>query len=467
MEDQVQHRTTTSVRLRFTLEERTADIALPAEVALVDLLPAVLPQFGAEWVEQSADHEGWVVQRLGEAALDEDRTPAQLGLLDGETLHLRPRVDQLAVIDFDDVVDGVAEQVRSHPGSWTPARTRWMLRTGSVVVLLAGMPVLLMDGATTVPLALAGCLVLALLVGAALVARGGADSAAATVLVGVATAFAAFAGVLLVVVLHPAATPFVLLTAGAAGALVALTVGVVAVADASLLFAGAILFCVLLALTGLVGALAPVTPPGTAAICLTVTLIIGIFLPSAAFRLSGLTLPLLPTSATELTDDIEPVPARVVVERGAATVGYANALYLGMGAAQVVLVPVLVRSPRTDTWTTVLSLVMALLLLLRSRHPDGALQRWSMLVPAGLVVTANLLLFAAGLSPLDRLLAAWLPTVAVGIVLLLLAGTLPGRRLRPYWGRVVDILEWLTAVAVLPILLQVLGVYAVMRGLAG
>ena len=239
-----------------------------------------------------------------------------------------------------------------------------------------------------------------------------------------------------------------------------------AVADSALLFAGAILFSGLLMMIGLVGALAPLTTPQTAAVCLTVTLIIGIFLPSAAFRLSGLMLPLLPTSATELTDDIEPVPARVVVDRGAATVGYANALYLGLGAAQVILVPGLVGSGG-GVWLTVLSLVMALLLFLRSRHPDGVLQRWSMIVPAGLVVLADLLLFAASLSPLNRLLVVWLPSVAVGVVLLLLARTLPGRRLRPYWGRAVDIFESLTAVAVLPILLQVLGVYAWMRGLAG
>jgi hypothetical protein len=49
------------------------------------------------------------------------------------------------------------------------------------------------------------------------------------------------------------------------------------------------------------------------------------------------------------------------------------------------------------------------------------------------------------------------------MVLLLLSTWLPGRRLKPYWLRAVDILESLTAVAVFPLLLGVLDVYMTMR----
>jgi hypothetical protein len=94
MEAQTQHRTTNSARLRFVLGKKATDVALPTEATLTELLPAVLPQFGAEWVEQGADHEGWVVQRVGEAPLEEDRTLAELNLLDGETVYLRPRADR-------------------------------------------------------------------------------------------------------------------------------------------------------------------------------------------------------------------------------------------------------------------------------------------------------------------------------------------------------------------------------------
>ncbi len=44
---------------------------------------------------------------------------------------------------------------------------------------------------------------------------------------------------------------------------------------------------------------------------------------------------------------------------------------------------------------------------------------------------------------------------------------LAGRRLLPIWGRLTEIGETLTAVAMVPILLQVLGVFGTIRGMNG
>ncbi|WP_246127406.1 type VII secretion integral membrane protein EccD [Amycolatopsis rhizosphaerae] len=447
------------------LGKKATDVALPAEVPLAELLPAILPQFGAEWIEQGADHEGWVVQRLGEEPLDEDLSPAELNLLDGETVYLRPRADRLAAIDYDDLVDGVGQQVREHPGVWTPAHSRWMFRIGAGVALLLGLFLVPGAGPVWIQALLTAVTALLLLTSSALVARGAGRPQVATILAGAGAFYAAVSGALWVDALDPAATSMVRLTGGAVGALVALAAGLVAVADAALLFTGATLFALVLALTGLLGAVTPVTPTQAAAIVLVVTLIVGVFLPATAFRLSGLTLPMLPTGAEELGEDIEPVPHRLVVERGAATVGYSTALHIGLGLAQTVLLPMLVFDGWI--WMLVLSLVMAFLLFLRARHPGATVQRWSILVPAIVTVVGALVHVGAGQDPFGRLLVVFLPVFAAGIVLLLLGERLPGRRLRPYWGRAVEILESVTAVAILPILLQVLHVYAFMRGLAG
>jgi hypothetical protein len=80
---------------------------------------------------------------------------------------------------------------------------------------------------------------------------------------------------------------------------------------------------------------------------------------------------------------------------------------------------------------------------------------------------ANVVHIGAEHTDLERVLFVFLPAFAAGVVLLLCGQRLPGRRLRPYWGRMVEILETVTAIAVVPILLQVLGVYVMMRGLAG
>jgi hypothetical protein len=115
----------------------------------------------------------------------------------------------------------------------------------------------------------------------------------------------------------------------------------------------------------------------------------------------------------------------------------------------------------------VLSLVIALLLCLRSRHLSGKVQRWSMLIPAAVVVLVNLLHVAPEQPVFGRIAVVLTLALVAGTLLLLLGERLPGNRMRPYWGRATEILETLTAIAVIPLLLQVLHVYELMRGLAG
>lgn len=447
------------------LGSRATDVALPAEVPLVDLLPAVLPQFGAEWVEQGADHEGWVVQRLGEMPLDEDRTPAELNLLDGETLYLRPRAEQFSPIDYDDLVDGVAEQVREDAGSWSSARTRWMLLLGAVAILLAALAVLLAPGPTVLRAALAGGVAIAVLAGAGVLARTVSDVVGAVALAAVAACYAAVTGWLLVQAIDPVAAPVVMLTGAAVTTIAALSVGLAVVADAGLLFTGSLACVLMLLVFGVVTASTLLAPFQVAAITLVVSLIAGMFVPATAFRLGGLTLPMLPTNAEELREDIDPVPHRVVLERGTATVGYTKALHIGLGLSQALMLSILVTSG--GTFPPILGAVIAVLLFLRSRHLDGAVQRWAMLVPGGTALVAVVVGLGIHLDFASRLEMLWLPLLAVGVLLVALSRYLPERRLRPYWGRVVDILESLTAVAVLPLTLAVLNVYELVRGLSG
>ncbi|MFD2419609.1 type VII secretion integral membrane protein EccD [Amycolatopsis pigmentata] len=465
MEEQTQHRTTTSTRLRLVLGENVRDFALPAEVPLADLLPAVLMQFGADAIERGSEHEGWIVQRVGEKPLDEDRTLAELNVYDGESLHLRPRSAQLAAIDYDDLVDGIGEQVREHPGVLTPARSRWLFRTGGGIALLTGTWCLLAGTASAAQAEIAVGFAFLLLAGSALVARGAAKPVVATVLAGAGALQAALAGAVLVTVLDQAASPMVQVTGAAAGALLALVAGLLIVADAAQLFTGAIVFILVLLITGLIGALSPATPPEAAAIGLVVSLIIGLFVPHTAFRLSGLNLPMLPGGADELHEDIEPVPHEIVADRGVLIFGYSTALHVGLGLAQALLLPILAGAG--DEWSMALSLVMALLLLLRSRHPAGLVQKSFVLVPAAVAIAVNAMRVSAEQPAAVRLFLV-VPLIMVAGLLVLLAGEqLPGRRLRPYWGRVVEIFESITAIAVLPILLQVLQVYTFMRALAG
>ena len=47
------------------------------------------------------------------------------------------------------------------------------------------------------------------------------------------------------------------------------------------------------------------------------------------------------------------------------------------------------------------------------------------------------------------------------------AWTVPGRRLVPHWGRTGEVIHTLIAISLIPLLLQVLGLFPYLRGLGG
>ncbi|MFB9840699.1 type VII secretion integral membrane protein EccD, partial [Actinoallomurus acaciae] len=65
--------------------------------------------------------------------------------------------------------------------------------------------------------------------------------------------------------------------------------------------------------------------------------------------------------------------------------------------------------------------------------------------------------------------AAVRPAVVLGLLviaglLLSVARLLPGRRLLPHWGRMADLAHSGTAIAIIPLVLTVVGLYAKARG---
>lgn len=466
MDERTRQHLSAQVRLRFMLGAQATDVVAPAEAPLVDLLPAVLAQFGPDRIEQGADHEGWVARRLGGPPLDEERTPTQLQLVDGETVHLCPRADGLPPIDHDDLVDGVAERVREHPRAWSIRHSRRAFLGGSVAALAFGLWVLGAGGPVGVRAMLAGGAAAWLLLGAAVAARGLADTVAATVWAGVAAAHAALAGWLLVSALDPAGILAVRVVAAAAGALAALALGMGVVGSAALLFTAALTATLTVAFAALIGSVGVADAREAAAVALAVTLPVGLILPATAFRLGGLRLPQLPGRAEELHEDVDPIPHQVVAERAEAASRYLAALHVGLGAAQILLV--LRVAAGGGGWAAALAALVAAWLLLRSRHLAGAaVQRWAVLAPATVAAIAALACLICGADMSARLMAGWAPALVLGFGLLAMGRTLPGRRLRPYWGRAADILETLTALAVLPVLGALLHVYAWARGLSG
>src|SRR5689334_12048064 len=100
--------TTDTCRITVVAPAGWIELAVPTDIPIADLLPALVQEAGEHAAEEGLEHSGWILQRLGQEPLDEDLTPAGLDLLDGDTLYLRPRDRALPVLEFDDIVDGVS-----------------------------------------------------------------------------------------------------------------------------------------------------------------------------------------------------------------------------------------------------------------------------------------------------------------------------------------------------------------------
>ncbi|MEU7333853.1 type VII secretion integral membrane protein EccD, partial [Streptomyces parvus] len=171
-------------RLTVRAPSVTIDLAVPADVPVADLLPTLLRYVGEEAEEAGLDHAGWVLQRLGDAPLDEETTLARAGLADGAVLHLRPHTEALPEARLDDLVDGMAETVGRRLHTWHAGAARGLL-VGAAVATVATALVMVFrpgvaDSATRAACAaVAGVLLLA---GAGSASRAVGDRLSATAL---------------------------------------------------------------------------------------------------------------------------------------------------------------------------------------------------------------------------------------------------------------------------------------------
>lgn len=434
------------------------ELAVPAHVPIADLMPTVLGHLDPALATTGLAHGGWVLQKLGEAPLDEDHGTAAAGLYDGDVLHLRPRDDQLPLADFDDLVDGIHTGLSTRADSWRPALTR---RACVGLAALCGLLAVLVTtfAATGTTTAISSAVVgLVLVAGGAAAARLLDDRGAAVALGSVGVVAIGVAGLAMPT---GAAAPADWVTgAGVLAAAVATAAGA-AVARAALGVASAGFLAVagaavLTALGCVTGLLIGLTAPATASVLVAMVLAVTRAAPQLAAWLAGLAAEPVPTTTEEFQQGLDPLPSKDVLDRAALADAHLTAFMVALGA--VGAGALLVVSARLEWDTIALTLVVAVLLLLQARELPGAWHRVAALAPACAALTSLLLRWAADLPLLGQ--------VCVVVGLLGLAGNavagaqvLPGRRLVPRWGRLGDILHWGCALAVLALVLTVTGFY--------
>ncbi|MFD3998605.1 type VII secretion integral membrane protein EccD [Streptomyces sp. NPDC058548] len=445
-------------RLMLVTPSSSLEVAVPSDVPLYDLLPTLLIYAGPDLADVGVEHDGWVLQRLGEPPLDEERTLAALSLRDGETVHLRPRGAELPALDFDDLITGVAEGTRKRPDRWHGAMTHRLFLGLSAASLVTGFLVLLQGGNAVLRGIAASVVVVLLLVGGALVGRMAKDQAAGAMLGLAAVPFAGLAGYLFAAV--PGVQkilPEQVLAAGGA-ALVTVVLALVGISVTMPAFAAALVGAGALALGGLLSALADAAWFEAAGVVLVAALVFNVTVPMTSFRMADLRMQPLPANAEELQEDVEPLRAQRLMERAAVADHCMTALFTAVGV--VCMVSLLVLAP-ADGWApAALSAAACAALLLRSRVVLSAGQRMALLIPGSVGVALLLLRLSEGLILVARLGAMVTCLAAVAALCVLGARLLPGRRLLPYWGRAAEIVELLVGVSMLPLLLAVLDAYS-------
>jgi type VII secretion integral membrane protein EccD len=448
-------------RLTVRAPATTLDLAVPSDIPVADLLPAIVGHAGDDLSEAGLEHDGWVLQRIGGASLDPEGTPQSLELRDGEVLLLRPLTEALPPVRFDNLVDGVTTTIRGLPHSWSPEVSRWSLRAVLLAVLTAALVLLALAGGDPASRA-------ALAAGAALLALAGAGAAArvlgdppGAVLLGLVTGpFAALAGSLTVGGSDPG--PRWLAASAAWGIATALALTVVAA------YPVAFVPSVVVALGGMIGGglmLGMGSGLDSAGAAVAVPAVVfGAFVPMLSFSLAGLKLPPLPTNAEQLQEGIGPYPSEEVTARTKATDQWMTSLYATVGVICAACLAGLARDPRTPQLLT--GGMLALLLLLHGRNLGNAWQRLSLVLPGALGAVLLTVCAARRHGP-DGQFVAVVALLAAAVAVAIAAWTVPGRRLLPYWGRAGDLLQSAAALGLLPSVLWVLNVYADLRGIKG
>src|SRR5215470_14809060 len=133
---------TDTCRLSIVTPHSTAEVSIPTDLPLAHLLPALIRHADPGLAEEGLEHDGWILQRLGEEPLDEDLSAAKLRLIDGETLYLRTRDSHWEPFAFDDLIEGVSVTVRGGDGGWASAATRRLCLAGAGVFAVAALPVM-------------------------------------------------------------------------------------------------------------------------------------------------------------------------------------------------------------------------------------------------------------------------------------------------------------------------------------
>ncbi|MGW5276722.1 type VII secretion integral membrane protein EccD [Streptomyces sp. NPDC004044] len=481
-------------RVTVVAPDSRIDVALPEDIAVADIYPEVLRLTGQ--TQAAGNPTGYHLVRRDGAVLDGARTLAAQQVLDGELLSLRPFAQSLPPAVFDDVSDAVASAVTRDRHLWSDELLRGAGLSGGVLLLvLMGFVLWFADPVRhdmhSLPGIIAGSAGLLLTAFAGVRARVYGDRATAVALGLGALPLVLIAGSGIIgpdAGQGPGRLQFLL---GCVAVLVGSVVLVALTPSGDAPFVAATFVATVGTLAAFVAILTGVSATGTAAVCAPVALGLVAFLPGLSARFARLPIGYAsPRTAPGGYDDsfadpnVSPAPEGdpVDADRIAAQARRGHEMLLGLvgGCAAVVVGSAAVLGFSGNVWGRLLALAAGLAMLLRARLFRYTSQVACVLV-AGLGAVALLILGLSLNPPADlvRELArygdsgsldirtVWLSAaVAAGAALLTAIGLIiPRKGLSPFWGRLLDLTESALLLALVPLCLAVLDVFARARAL--
>jgi type VII secretion integral membrane protein EccD len=457
--------TTVFSRITVVAPRTRIDVALPADVAVADLMPMLLEMAKELTADGGARHGGWALAKLGDAPLDPSRTLASLGVVDGELLQLRKRNENPPPPLYDDVVDAIAE---AEPNSFRP----WTQETARRIGHIAGGLALFSAA-------------LALLFGSAFF---GGNALAVAITAGAGAIACVAVGATLVKVYQAESTGVLIAAAGGlplafvsgfstvpgtslrANLLLACALMVVVAAVCILVMGAGITTVIAAATAGVLGLLAflvatliahpaPGIAAGTAAVALA-----GLSaLPRATIWLAKLPLPTVPGTAEELKEDSASPDYSSIERRTSIAHQYMTGLLIGCGAVTAVSAVVAASSPKIYGMLT--AVTATLVLLLRARSYANAGQAVALLTTGLLSAGGILFGWMWTEDALGRIVWVFGTLIVLAAAALVLGVVVPNQRFSPPMRRTVEIIEAICIAAVLPLALAVMGLYSTLRHL--
>lgn len=453
------------MKVTVAAPSRRIDLALPERSPLAELLPGLLRHAGEQLPDDGVPNGGWALTRADGTRLDRSKTLHALRVVDGEVLHLVPSRMDWPELEYDDLVDAIASGSARASSVWTPRHTRWAGFGASGVIAVLGLLAVILAGPYWLPaLASLGVAVGLLAAGVAL-ARAAGDAGAGAVLAALALPFAFAGGGLLLAGGRPLlqlGAPHLL--AACAALFLAAIAGLLGVVDKAALFAAAATIGLLGMLSGWAATNATVGGVGAAAIVAGLGLILSSAFNSLSMWMARMPMPVLPRTTSDLLND-DPLPPRSSVY---ASVLRADALLTGLvwGLAVVAVMANALVIVGGGVSGVILSGILSIGFLLRARLYPIVRQRVALLCAGlGCLAGFTIAIFAATSA---YLLTVDLPVVVlVAVCVALMARWQSTHTMSPRLPRWAELFEILVVLAVVPVVCAVLGLYELVRGMAG